>query len=513
MLRLFWIITFFTLLMIPLRAQSSKWQKILGLQLLKSNQYAEAITTLKTYHQNYNDDDEVLLAIAICSYHLNDITATEQYLNFLKQRGSVKDKKLILYDARVHYAKGEYVEAINLYKTYLRKEKQPLNLVKQELMQCANALKIRPPYIEYQHLKESLPINSPFNDYGLMLSPTQNNRYYFTSDRNGNDDIFLIDSSNVILQLEKTVNTSKKEILAGFSDDGNTIYFLREDTLQYVSILTTDKNRILPNFYIYHPFWYKDTIIFFSSNQLGGYGGYDLFFILFKNGKWTMPNNLGNIVNTIFDEQYPFLATDGQTLFFSTNHPQLSIGGMDIVYSQFKPTQKTWQEPIPLTAINTYADETHFFLVPPNNIFYTTNHWRGIGGKDIFSTKLSPDFTFSSKPLFFNDLIKIEDTLETHLPKLIYRIFITKKTTSGESIAQEFSDVFIQKDNAGYNYYVGGYQSFFSALELLTEIEKRGWKAAKIVIFFNDVPLKEEEVELIFSQYPDIKNYLEYKRQ
>lgn len=513
MLRLFWILTLLILFVVSLQAQPSKWQKTLGLQLLKSNQYAEAITALKIYHQDHTDDDETLLAIAICSYHLNNITETERYLNLVRQHGKVRDKKLILYSARLHYAKGEYKEAAILYKTYLKKEKQALNVVKQELIQCANGLKILPQYINYQYLEELLQINSPSNDYGLMLSPTKHNRYYFTSDRNGNDDIFLIDSSDVILPLKALINTLKKEILAGFSSDGNTIYIFREDTLQYASISSTEKNIILPNFPIYNPFWYNDTIILFSSNQLGGYGGYDLFFIMSKNGKWTVPNNLGSVINTTFDEQYPFLATDGQTLFFSTNHPQLSIGGLDIVYSQFKPIQKVWHKPIPLTAINTYADETHFFLVSPNDIFYTTNHWSGMGERDIFKTKLSSNFIFSSQSLFFNDLIEKEDILEVPFAKLVYRIFITKKSTPEESIAQKFSDVFIQKDNSGYHYYVGGYQSFFSALELLTEVEKTSWEDAKIVVFINDVILKEEEIEHLILQYPDIKNYLEYKKQ
>lgn len=364
MLRLFWTPILFILFVVALQAQSGKWQKILGLQLLESNQYAEAITTLKIYHQNHPTNDDVLLAIAICSYHLKDIVATELYLNLIKQHGKVRDKKLILYNARLNYAKGEYKEAINLYKVYLKKEKQALDVVKQELIQCANGLKITPKYIDHQYSEESLPINSVFNDYGLMLSPTQKNRYYFTSNRNGNNDTFLIDSTNAIISLETQINTQKNETLAGFSTDGNTIYFFREDTLQHLSILSVEKNVVFPDFHINHPFWYNDSTLLFSSNQLGGYGGYDLFFSILKNGRWSIPNNLGSIINSAFDEQYPFLADDGQTLFFSTNQPQLSIGGMDIVCSQFKPNQKNWETPIPLTAINTYADETHFFFDP-----------------------------------------------------------------------------------------------------------------------------------------------------
>lgn len=154
-----------------------------------------------------------------------------------------------------------------------------------------------------------------------------------------------------------------------------------------------------------------------------------------------------------------------------------------------------------------------FFLTPSNDIFYTTNHWSGMGERDIFKTRLSSVFVFPPQSLLFNDLIERENLSEVPFDGLIYRIFITKKSTLEERITQNFSDVFVQQDTLGYSYYIGKYQSFFSALELLMEIKKTNWDDAKIVAFKDNIILKEEEIGHLVFKYPDIKNYIDYQKQ
>ena len=51
-----------------------------------------------------------------------------------------------------------------------------------------------------------------------------------------------------------------------------------------------------------------------------GYGGRDLYRIRrLPNGQWSLPLNLGPNINTPYDEDAPFLHSDGTTLFFSSN--------------------------------------------------------------------------------------------------------------------------------------------------------------------------------------------------
>ncbi len=514
MLRLFWGILFFMIIAFSIQAQPAKWQKNIGLQLLAAEQYAKAITTLKSYHQNDVNDEETLMAIAICSYHLNDIAAAERYLNLIQQRGRIQDNRLILYKARLNYVQGNYEKAVIDYKLYFKKEKNAAESIKQELLQCANGLKISPVYTNTSSLEVLTSMNSSSDDEGLLASPTQNNCYYFSSNRNGNYDLFFIDSNYIVLSLETPINSAKDELLGGFSSDGSNIYFFRKDSLCTFTFLENKKNKTLPPYVINTPFWYNDSIVLFSSNQLGGYGGYDLFFTVFKNKTWTPPSNLGNIINSPFDEQYPFLANDGQTLFFSTNQTSISIGGFDIVMSQFDTTIKAWQQPQALKSLNTYADETHFFLNEEKNIiFFTSNHWSSQGGKDIFKMELNDNLKFLPNDSFFDDSEQGISQFKISSLAVTYRIFIAKTDVTETPDIEGVLTIPPHKDSTTQSHYVGNYQSFFSAQELLEELKKTGWENAEIVVFQEDKLIKEEDIERLITIYPDLNEYVNYKKQ
>jgi tetratricopeptide (TPR) repeat protein len=69
------------------------------------------------------------------------------------------------------------------------------------------------------------------------------------------------------------------------------------------------------------------TILYFSSDMKGGHGGKDLYKSENVKGRWTKPVNLGEAINTTYDEVFPFL--QDHTLYFSSNgHP--GLGGLDI---------------------------------------------------------------------------------------------------------------------------------------------------------------------------------------
>ena len=49
--------------------------------------------------------------------------------------------------------------------------------------------------------------------------------------------------------------------------------------------------------------------LYFSSNRPGGFGGKDIWVShRLPNGKWSIPENLGEAVNTSADESCPFMA-------------------------------------------------------------------------------------------------------------------------------------------------------------------------------------------------------------
>jgi hypothetical protein len=72
------------------------------------------------------------------------------------------------------------------------------------------------------------------------------------------------------------------------------------------------------------PFIYK-KIMAFTSNRPGGLGGYDLYYSIFRHGKWSKPANFGPSVNSSSNEFRPVLVSHSdftnQLLIFSSDRP------------------------------------------------------------------------------------------------------------------------------------------------------------------------------------------------
>jgi len=57
--------------------------------------------------------------------------------------------------------------------------------------------------------------------------------------------------------------------------------------------------------------------IYFGSDAYDGYGGMDIFKIAFVDGDWSEPVNLGDSVNSEYDDFLPFVSSDGNELWFT----------------------------------------------------------------------------------------------------------------------------------------------------------------------------------------------------
>ncbi len=87
-----------------------------------------------------------------------------------------------------------------------------------------------------------------------------------------------------------------------------------------------------------------------------------------KEGNWSVPLNLGEVVNSGEEESAPFLALDGKTLYFSSKG-HLGYGKNDVfVTRRLDDTWTNWTVPENLgTAVNSDDDEMFFFLSESDN--------------------------------------------------------------------------------------------------------------------------------------------------
>lgn len=125
--------------------------------------------------------------------------------------------------------------------------------------------------------------------------------------------------------------------------DGN-IYVTRFVNGQWSKVERLNKN-VNTRFYESHAAISSDgKKLYFTSNREGGLGELDLWVSeRDETGDWGIPSNLGNVVNTPYNEETPFISGDGNTLTFSSEGHG-SMGGYDIFLSKLSSGQ--WTSPV-----------------------------------------------------------------------------------------------------------------------------------------------------------------------
>lgn len=134
--------------------------------------------------------------------------------------------------------------------------------------------------------------------------------------------------------------------------------------------------------------------MYFASRRAESMDSSEDIYVSYKgtDGRWTPPHNLGEPVNTRFNERSPFISADGRTLYFSSNgHP--GWGNHDLFMSRLLD-DGTWSEPVNLgQPINSYGDDA-FLTIPArgDKIIYASQRADARGALHLYEAKLPPQF-------------------------------------------------------------------------------------------------------------------------
>ena len=146
--------------------------------------------------------------------------------------------------------------------------------------------------------------NSSSDDAYLSLGTTGDTAW-FCSDRGGNFDIYT------------TVRPWQLDMDEWFTSE--------PVTPAAVDSINTGSDEKCP--------FVRGRYMLFASDMSGGYGGFDLYCSVFRNGKWSSPVNLGPDINSAANEYRPVLGVDLQFenhfLIFSSDRPG-GKGGYDL---------------------------------------------------------------------------------------------------------------------------------------------------------------------------------------
>jgi len=223
-------------------------------------------------------------------------------------------------------------------------------------------------------------INSKYSDYG---SAFQGNQVIFASSRDtGNfaqkkhkwtnqyfTGLYGAEMSEEGLlsnakKYAKQINTKFHEASAIFTKDGKTMYFTRNNFNNGKK--GKDANRI--------------TLL-------------KLYKATLKDSVWSEPTEV-SFNNDSYSVAHPALSADEKTLYFASDMPG-TLGQSDLW--KVSISGDSFGTPVNLgPTINTEGKETFPFVTDENELYFATDGHPGLGGLDIFASRIKEDGTFTA---------------------------------------------------------------------------------------------------------------------
>ena len=214
-------------------------------------------------------------------------------------------------------------------------------------------------------------------------------------------------------QLDQVLSSELSEGPACFSSNGSVIYYTgnieNEKGELVLGIFTAEKydlswrkqkisfrhNSLKAKYNVCHPHLTgNDSILYFSSDMPGGYGGFDIYYSkLSTEGVWADPVNLGSKVNTSGNEAYPFISNSYELYFASDGYPD----NKDVDIMRALPDEsglyggtKRLEEPI-----NSDSRDFGYVIERNGQMAYFSSDRKRSSNLDIYSVQLEP-FTFDN---------------------------------------------------------------------------------------------------------------------
>ena len=373
------------------------------------------------------------------------------------------------YPSELYYHLGEsyhiaynFDNALLNFKTYreLIKNERKVN-IDRKIKTCNDAKILYQSPKKYDIKNLYLRINSSWNDYAPIISADETT-LIFTSTRgagfspkidlNGSyySDIYISQKNRnnewgYAKLLSRTLNSEYHDVSSCLSADGQKLFFYRANKKNKEGyILKSNLNGTVweepkaigneinaKNISSRISISTDEESLYFIHKSDDGKAQKDIYVShKLDNGNWSEPESLGNTVNTIYDEESPFIHPDGKTLFFSSKGHN-NMGGYDIFKTVFNGT--TWSKPENLGhPLNSTKDDLYFVLsANGKNGYFSTARKDSYGEDDIYQIKM-PDSNIpltmirgnilcadSLKPL--NVIIKVKDVESGKFIKYVYK--------------------------------------------------------------------------------------------
>lgn len=370
-----------------------------------------------------SNNQEINFNLGVCNYEIEKFRLLSKKY-FLKV-DAFKFNEANYYLGLLMHNETNFDEAITYFNQY-KKANTPKNYKESEIdflidkSKTAKALMQNfDKEVEIINLGEI--INTEYPEYAPLIS-AEENFILFTSRRKNEihseqnalgeyyEDIYSTKKIDKKWQqptlLDTTINTNYNDAGTGLSPDGEQLLFFRtsEDLKTgdiYESFYMNDawetpkklgesinsKNHIESS----AAYTTNNDAIVFSSDRPGGFGGKDLYMVKrLPNGEWGEAFNLGENINTPYNEDAPFIHPFENILYFSSQAHQ-NMGGYDIFKAIFNYETSEFENPVNLGyPINTVNDDIFYVLNTDATVAYLSSERKeGFGAQDLYEVQLN----------------------------------------------------------------------------------------------------------------------------
>lgn len=448
------------------------------------------IDVIKTYERIYEKgykSEAVLLKVGNAYYFNAELEKANKWYSELYATNPEQDPEFYYRHSQTLRASKEYDKADAMMATFGEKSGNDSRI------KIFNAQKDYLAEIKKnsgRYKIENAGINSKYSDYGTAFMGT---KVVFSSARDtGNfskrihtwtgqyftnlygSPIAEDGSLGAVDKFGKKINTKFHEDTPAFTKDGKTVYFTRNNyldkrefdankvTLLKIYKATVDKDGQWNNitaltfnsdsYQTAHPALSPDEkTIYFVSDMPGTRGKSDLFRAkINEDGSFGAVENLGDTINTEGRETYPFISDDNELYFASDGQP--GLGGLDIFITRIPQDGTAFKAPLNVgEEANSPKDDFALIInTKTKRGFISSNRDGGQGSDDIYKF-------VETKPIWCDQIlygvITDEDT-KAVLPNTKLILFDEKfkqlkETTSDANGKYEFTDV-----ECGTKYYV-----------------------------------------------------------
>lgn len=387
---------------------AKKWDAVYISKLIASGGIDKVIDYYKERYYGINRDPQDAFRIAELYVKKKEYVNAMEWYDKESQLINSSKVNLLNY-ANTSRLMGEYQKALDAYLMYAALTGD-VNKVMDLANQCEKI--IRSSVLSYNYKLENYTYNTSEDENYIAVLRT-NPVYISKKKLSSKDEANTTQINQIVRSFDKFeapvnayLNNVPNLIITGlsFTQDGNSVVFSardeksskkgksKQEKIYFADNLGGTFLNVRPfpfdtdGFSMKNPsFNANGTVIFFASDQPGGYGGFDIWQSTLTNNKWSTPVNLGNLLNSAANEINPFVvqSSSNQILYFSSDR-EGGFGGFDIYAATY--SNKFWQGvEMQAAPINSAADDISIIYDKEINTgYFSSNRNGGKGGFDIY---------------------------------------------------------------------------------------------------------------------------------